>query len=66
MYFWILARIISLKSLTFDLGGGTVLSLISGWNCTLSDLWVLNGLWLLLLIGALLACWFLILYDRES
>ena len=36
VFFWIAVKISSLKSLQFDLGGGTFASLMSGWNCTLS------------------------------
>lgn len=65
VYFWIVIRAVSLKSLTFDLGNGeTVISLMGGWNCTLADFWFLNALWLILILLAALACWFLILNDR--
>lgn len=66
IYFWILIRILSLKSIVFDMGGGTFVELMGGWNCTLSDLWVLNAIWLFLIVVAGLACCYLIVYDRES
>lgn len=36
VYFWILIKITALKSLSFDMGGGTFLTLLDGWNCTLA------------------------------
>lgn len=36
VFFWIAVKISSLKSLSFDMGGGTFLKLMGGWNCTLN------------------------------
>jgi hypothetical protein len=66
LYFWVLIRIQSLKSLTFDLGVGTVLSSLAGWNCLIFDWTIIYAIWCLLIILAALACWYLILNDRES
>ena len=65
VYFWVVIRALSLKSTHFDMDNGhTFLSLMEGWNCLLPDFWVINLLWLLLTLLALLACLFLLKYDR--
>ena len=65
--FWVLVRVTSLKSLWVDLGNGrTVLSSLSGWNCLLLDWTVIYSLWLILLLLAALACYYLIVHDLQT
>ena len=66
IYFWLGIRISSLKSVHFDMGGGTFVSLIAGWNCLLSDWWVIYGIWLVMILLALFSSLFLICNDDES
>ena len=66
IYFWIGIRVSSLKSLDFDMGGGTFVDLIDGWNCLLADWWVVYLLWFVFAGLGLWACIFLIRYDEEK
>ena len=67
IYFWILVRITSLKSVSFDIGGrGTFVEVMGGWNCLLRDWEIIYGLWLLLLLLGLLAGLYLVIHDKDS
>jgi hypothetical protein len=48
------------------MGGGTFLTFLDGWNCTLTEFWAINTIWLILSFASGFSCLYLIQYDRES
>lgn len=66
VYFWITVKLTSLKSLAYDIGGGNFVTVISGWNCTLNQFWVIYFIWLIKTLLSIFACLFLITYDNLS
>ncbi len=66
VFFWIAVKITSLKSLSFDLGGGTFPYLMDGWNCTLTEFWAIYCLWLILSLLSVMSCLFLLTNDKSD
>lgn len=62
---WVWIRVKALKSLNFILNGGTFLTLLKGWNCTLSEFWWINGVWMGFCFLSGFACNFLIKNEHD-
>jgi hypothetical protein len=66
VYFWITVKITSLKSLSYDMGGGNFATVLNGWNCTLNEFWAIYLIWLILTLLSICGCFYLIHYDDLS